>query len=184
MENRTVTNRIVIHHSASPTSTTIEQVDQWHRNQGFAMVGYHYFIEQDGEVKKGRPDWAVGAHALSANKDSIGICLAGDFTDSLPTSEQIESIVSLIERLRKLYGEIPVVRHSDVDATACPGAMFPWEDLISQVDKKEGVIVNIDEAMEVLKEKGIISAAEYWKSAAQCVRYLDNLLISVANYIK
>lgn len=86
MENRTITNRIVIHHTVSPASTTMEQVDQWHKNQGFACIGYHKFIEMDGTVKTGRPDWAVGAHAIGANNDSIGICLAGNFEEAPPTS--------------------------------------------------------------------------------------------------
>ena len=49
---------------------------------------------------------------------------------------------------------------------------------------KEVNIMTVDEALVILKEKGIISAVEYWKMAAQCVKYLDNLLISVANYVK
>ena len=44
--------------------------------------------------------------------------------------------------------------------------------------------MNLDQAIAILKEKGIISNSDYWKMAAQCVRYLDNLIISVANYIK
>ena len=44
--------------------------------------------------------------------------------------------------------------------------------------------MNIDEALEILKEKGIISAVEYWKMASQVVQYLSNFIIAVANYVK
>ena len=44
--------------------------------------------------------------------------------------------------------------------------------------------MDIDKALEILQEKGIISSPDYWKMAAQCVQYLSNLLIAVANYIK
>ena len=44
--------------------------------------------------------------------------------------------------------------------------------------------MNIDEALAILKDKGIISSPDYWKMAAGCVQYLSNLLIAVANYIK
>lgn len=186
MENRTVTNKIVVHHSASPANTTMEQVDQWHRNQGFSMIGYHYFIEADGEVRTGRPDWAIGAHALSANKDGLGVCLAGNFEEAPPTAIQIISLVGLIAELRRLYGNIPVVRHCDVDATACPGALFPYELVLERLEDNKEVAkeMNIDEALEILKEKGIVSAVEYWKMAAQVVQYLSNFIVAVANYVK
>jgi len=45
-------------------------------------------------------------------------------------------------------------------------------------------ITTVDEALTVLQAKGIITSPDYWELAAQCVMYLDNLLIKVANYIK
>ena len=185
MENRLITNAILIHHSDSPPETTMEQVDQWHRKQGFAMIGYHKYIQMDGLARDGRPDWAIGAHSYSRNKDSLGICLAGDFTTYAPTEAQMQSLVAEIKDYRRLYGNIPVQRHGDNDATACPGDMFPWGDLLSRLDNKEvSEEMNIDEALAILKDKGIISSPDYWKMASQVVQYLSNLIIAVANYVK
>ena len=50
--------------------------------------------------------------------------------------------------------------------------------------KEANITMNIDKALKILQGKGIISSPDYWKMAAQCVRYLDNLLINVANYVK
>jgi N-acetylmuramoyl-L-alanine amidase len=44
--------------------------------------------------------------------------------------------------------------------------------------------MNVDQALEILKEKCIISNTEYWGMAAKCVQYLSNFIIAVANYVK
>jgi len=111
----------------------MEQVDSWHKNKGWTMIGYHYFIEADGKTKIGRPDWAVGAHAIGANFDSLGICLAGNFETAPPTQAQMTALAGLIKDIRKAYGNIPVIGHFQVDPkkhpTACPGKLFPWGDM-------------------------------------------------------
>lgn len=38
-----------------------------------------------------------------------------------------------------------------------------------------------DEAMKVLTEKGVISTREYWDNAVKCVKYLEDLIINMAN---
>jgi len=162
MDTRTVTNRIVIHHSASPANTTMEQVDQWHRNQGFSMIGYHYFIEADGTAREGRAVWAVGAHAIGANNDSVGICLAGNFEEAPPTPAQIVSLAATIRDVRRLYGNIPYMGHKDVDPenhpTACPGALFPWDDLAKEFEEAEPVAENWEvQIMQDAKTAGLIS---------------------------
>ena len=175
MQNRLLTNKIVIHHSASPVSTTMEQVDGWHRNQGFSMIGYHYFIEADGEVRIGRPDWAIGAHALSANKDGLGICLAGNFEEAPPLPIQIISLVSLIKEIRMAYGDIPVVRHSDVDPTACPGALFPYELVLERLGEGvDDVLVDI---------KVIVKGQELTGKVIDNVTYVPaRALVDALNY--
>lgn len=189
LKNRNYTKRIVIHHSASPPDTTMEQVDQWHRNRGFTKIGYHYFLESDGTVKIGRPDWAVGAHAIGANFDSLGICLAGNFEEAPPTQAQMKALAELIkDDIRKAYGNIPYIGHKDVDPkghpTACPGKLFPWEELEKLLGYKEVDSMTVDEALKVLEEQGITSSPAYWKNAAECVKYLDALIVNMAKKLQ
>ena len=72
-------NRIVIHCTATPNgkSYPIETIRQWHRERGFKEVGYHYVIDYDGNVLRGRKESQVGAHAAGFNANSIGVCLEG-----------------------------------------------------------------------------------------------------------
>ncbi len=70
----------------------------------------------------------MGAHARGSNTDSIGICLVGDFTASLPSPRQAASLSKLLSRLMEAHG-IPkgcVLLHREVPGcvTECPGALF------------------------------------------------------------
>lgn len=116
--------RIVIHHSASPrATTTAKMIDEWHRAEGYDGIGYHRVIEGDGEVVMGRADEKIGAHAYGFNKDTLGICVVGNFEKEAPTHQQIERLIQVLAILCKRYN-IPasgIIGHRDVLPTACPG---------------------------------------------------------------
>ena len=83
LSKRTKTDMIVIHHTGSvkDMDASASQIHSWHKNQGWSGIGYHFVIRKDGSVERGRPIWAVGAHAgeNGMNSHSIGIHLSGDF---------------------------------------------------------------------------------------------------------
>lgn len=118
-------NKIYLHHSASGTDTTLEDIITWHKARGWRTVGYHYVITWDGKIHVGRPEATVGAHVKGDNANSIGICLAGN-AETLPMSvEQAESVSVLLEHLVDKHD----LKRSDVyghrehkgAATLCPG---------------------------------------------------------------
>lgn len=51
-------------------------------------------------------------------------------------------------------------------------------------DIQEVNVVDVNQAIKILIEKGVISTPEYWQNAVKIVKYLDSLLINVANRIK
>jgi len=73
-------NKIICHCSASDEDNhdNIEVVRSWHLARGWDDIGYHYFIQKDGNLQIGRPISIQGAHCYGENKHSIGICLAGN----------------------------------------------------------------------------------------------------------
>lgn len=123
---RRTTDMIVLHHTGvSDIDASAEEIDQWHKNNGWAGIGYHYVIRKDGTIEKGRPDWAVGSHAYGENWHTIGIHLSGDFSAAEPTEAQIESTSMLLANLCTDYG-LPIdadhiVGHRDLMPTDCPG---------------------------------------------------------------
>jgi N-acetylmuramoyl-L-alanine amidase len=125
-------NKIFVHHSASSQqNTTRDMIDQWHKDRGWTGVGYHYVIEADGSMMMGRPFAKVGAHVKGHNKNSIGICVVGNYEteDFAMTPGQEQSLSVLLRGLLDEFdldaGEI--YGHMELGQTACPGQhLFKW----------------------------------------------------------
>ena len=123
--------RIVCHHSASSPTTTPDEIRRWHVDgNGWSDIGYHYVLHigEDGEwtAAKGRPEARNGSHAQGNNADSIGICVAGDYTDRpLPETAEI-ALCALVagKCIEHGIGADAVYGHSEVmrpGYTQCPG---------------------------------------------------------------
>lgn len=154
-------NYLVVHHSESGdvSATTI---DQWHKNKGWLGIGYHYVIRKDGSLEQGRPEWAVGAHCLNHNHESLGVCLTGNFMREMPTSAQMNTLVVLLSELQGKYPGAKVMPHRALSSTSCPGDKFPWQELIERL-QKGNVLMGVQIApwkmqiIEEAKQAGIIT---------------------------
>lgn len=128
LTKRTKTEMIVLHHAAAK-SCSAEKVHQWHLNNGWSGIGYHYFIRKDGQIYRGRPENVVGAHATNYNSKSIGICFEGDFTVENVPKAQLEAGKELVAYLKDKYKITNVKGHKDLMATSCPGKNFPFNEI-------------------------------------------------------
>lgn len=121
-KNRNETNYIVVHCSATPNGREHDaaDIDRWHRERGWLMIGYHYVIKLDGTVETGRDVDVIGAHVKGHNAESVGICMIG--TDEY-TSEQYQSLYKLIKELQNRYPKALIFGHRDFDGVtkSCPG---------------------------------------------------------------
>mgnify|MGYP002520706553 CR=1 FL=1 len=135
LSTRQVTNLIILHHAAAK-SCTASDVHNWHLNRGWAGIGYHFFVGKDGSVVRGRPLWAVGAHAESCNWRSVGICFEGDYqTEQDMPAAQLKAGQELVQYLKNKLGVNQVVGHRDVAVagTSCPGQYFPFEAICTAI---------------------------------------------------
>ena len=128
LENRFVTDCIVVHHigMANNDDVSAETVHQWHLNNGWSGIGYHFLIRKDGTIEEGRPLGTVGAHVYGENRHTVGINLVGNFESAVPTEAQETAAAHLIASLCTVYQLDPVWEstvkgHCDLNATACPG---------------------------------------------------------------
>lgn len=131
LQKRALTTRIIVHHAAAKTCS-IADIHRWHLQNGWLGCGYHYLVRKDGSIYTGRPDDTVGAHALSNNLDSIGICFEGDYEqyDKEMPDKQLTAGRDLIASLQKKYTGIQKIqKHKDVNSTDCPGRYFPFAKL-------------------------------------------------------
>ena len=120
---------IVIHCSATHCDRPVplEAVIACHRARGFATVGYHYYVTRDGAVHAGRPLYQEGAHATGYNRRSIGVCYEGGLDPrgqpaDTRTDAQKETLLKLMQRLKKDYPHARIVGHRDIPFVAkeCP----------------------------------------------------------------
>lgn len=123
---------IVIHCSDSPQGRgdAAEDIHMWHIERGFDGIGYHYVVEDYGNVECGRPTYWNGAHCKGHNHDSIGICIIGigssDFSQA-----QINATVSLARGLMNAYDicKENVLGHYEADKAShktCPNMDMNW----------------------------------------------------------
>lgn len=120
---------IVIHCAATKEGLNFHasDIDRWHRQRGFKKIGYHYVIDLDGTIEKGRDESEVGAHVTGHNAHSIGICyIGGCDKDMKPkdtrTLAQKESIIRLLMQLLCKYPDADIKGHRDFPGVkkACP----------------------------------------------------------------
>lgn len=130
MNRRKATTMIILHCSATREGQDVKAADikRWHKDRGFDDIGYHYVIDLDGTIEKGRDEALVGAHCKGYNATSIGICYVGGCDKNMKpkdtrTPEQRRSMLSLVRKLVNKY-KIPVTQiwaHHDFNKhKACP----------------------------------------------------------------
>ena len=104
---------IIIHCSATKAGWNFHaaDIDRWHREQGFSMIGYHWVIDLDGTVEQGRPESMTGAHCKGWNVG--GLDALGRPTDTR-TRAQKAALNELVFQIMDRYPTISkVIGHRD-----------------------------------------------------------------------
>ena len=119
---------IVIHCTATRVGQDVRaaDIDKWHKERGFAMIGYNFVVDLDGTVEVGRPLTRGGAHCNTAglsgksyNKHSIGIVYVGGLDRNgnaadTRTKAQKKALADLVYKLMGQYpGIVEVIGHRD-----------------------------------------------------------------------
>ena len=122
-------SKLIIHCSATPEGKDVktETIRSWHVNGNhWTDIGYHYVIELDGSVHKGRDESVIGAHCSGQNANSIGICYVGGVakdgktTKDTRTETQKQSLIKLLKELKQKYPKATIHGHSEYANKACP----------------------------------------------------------------
>lgn len=145
---------IVIHHSASPQSTTLEEIRKWHvEGRGWRDVGYHLLLrmEPDGRAALlvGRPHdddghldpWEYGAHTGGHNRHSFGVCTIGNWSEQDMPPGMLEGLVLLLADLcirweLEPFEAIKGHREMSGAATECPGLRVDLDEIRAAVAHK------------------------------------------------
>ncbi len=141
--------RIVWHHTAiNSVDPQFKRTNQYHESRVFPKsslgfyVGYHIMVEPDGTIVRARQDDEMGAHDHGENQNSLGIALAGNFTDHAPTEQQAAAAARVVSEWCKKW-KIPITRiepHRWDDQTECPGKFLPDDWMVQQYLEREATI--------------------------------------------
>ncbi|MDZ7757013.1 N-acetylmuramoyl-L-alanine amidase [Rhodohalobacter sp.] len=142
----------IAHHTVTANepanpAQVVRQIWDWHVNDnGWLDIGYNFLIDHEGMIYQGRYNPNLeetdvrGAHAGSANSQSVGIALLGQFepgAQPAPGQPQALALDALVKTIGWRFTQkgidsqssgfiagnyLPVISgHRDVSATACPG---------------------------------------------------------------
>ena len=119
---------IIIHCSATREGqqVSVDTIRDWHLAKGWNDIGYHFYIDLDGTINKGRDIDKMGAHCKGHNRNSIGICYCGGVeTDGKTpkdtrTQEQKDSLLNVLKTLKAMYPEAVIYSHNEFANKACP----------------------------------------------------------------
>jgi len=142
----------LVHHTVTANepvnpAQVVRQIWDWHVNDnGWLDIGYNFLIDHEGTIYQGRYNPNLeqtdvrGAHAGSANSQSVGIALLGQFepgAQPAPGQPQVLALDALVKTIGWRFTQkgidsqssgfisgnfLPVISgHRDVSATACPG---------------------------------------------------------------
>jgi hypothetical protein len=129
---------IVIHHSAeldTPAFNTAA-IKRYHtKTLKMVDVGYHAlveFVEDDWFVTLGRRWHVAGAHTIGHNGTALGLCFVGNYSLAPPAGGMLAKGAEVVRLWQSIYS-IPfeaIHKHSEFNATECPGNLFPWVKFI------------------------------------------------------
>ena len=119
---------IIIHCSATreEQQVSVDTIRDWHLAKGWNDIGYHFYIDLDGTINKGRDIDKMGAHCKGHNRNSIGICYCGgvEADGKTPkdtrTQEQKDSLLHVLKTLKAMYPEAVIYSHNEFANKACP----------------------------------------------------------------
>lgn len=123
--------KIYIHHDAyNIAGNHLAAVNEQHMSEKYpqSKLGYYtfyqYFIERNGKCVQTRPEMDPDVVYKPAHRNSISICLAGNFDKIDPHPAQIEALKILLNDLHERHGihTLDIHEHRDYQATSCPGS--------------------------------------------------------------
>ena len=120
-------DEIIIHCTATIEGKNFKakDIDKWHKQRGWKGIGYHYVVDLDGTIEKGRPESEIGAHTVGHNRYSIGVVYVGGLDKNgkpkdTRTEEQKEALLEILRQLLSKYPKATIHGHNEFAKKACP----------------------------------------------------------------
>ncbi len=124
---------IAVHHSQRKIDS-VKRIKNLHiKINKWEDIGYHYLIGKNGKIYKGRSEKFIGAHIYGHNKNSLGICLIGNFDEELPAKKQIQTLIKFLkQKIKKHKISVKnILGHREFPnvAKTCPGKFVNLDEI-------------------------------------------------------
>ncbi|MFJ4342677.1 peptidoglycan-binding protein [Streptomyces sp. NPDC088915] len=125
------TEFFVHYDGGTPVSRTgfaiMRAIEAEHLGNGWSGIGYHFVVDQAGNIYEGRGWGLQGAHCPDHNTSGIGVQIAIG-GDQQPSAAALAACRALYEEACRKTGRTLAKRgHRDGFATACPGPrLYSW----------------------------------------------------------
>jgi hypothetical protein len=138
-ERRPVTDieYLAITHSAAPDTLSPFAIARFHvRQMDWPGIGYHFYVDSTGAIYQTNDLTTISYQVRDWNPVSLSICVAGDFTDKIPSPAQMSSTAHLIAWLLQELDLSPdaVRGKSEFVDTQSPGRQWlsgkEWKSLL------------------------------------------------------
>lgn len=132
-------DRIIVHHTVTDPSTSVERLAEALVNSGLPGISYHYCVTDRGTVYRTQPLDLAPGQTPSTSLNSIEVCLIGNFTDQPPSLVQLNAAALLIADLAQEY-DIPLSQiygRRELESTnESPGRTWPeWKpNLLAKIE--------------------------------------------------
>lgn len=115
------------HHVAKTGYAVPRAIEAQHLARGWSGVGYHFVVDQAGNIYEGRGWTRAGAHCPGHNASGIGVQIAVG-GDQEPTEAALAACRALYDEACRKTGRTLAKRgHRDGIATQCPGdKLYAW----------------------------------------------------------
>lgn len=130
--------KIIIHCTATPEGreVTVDEIRKWHKDRGFWDIGYHYVVQLDGTISRGRDTQFSGAHCKGMNNNSIGIAYVGGVDNKMKpkdtrTDAQKHALKILVEKYNDEFHGITIHGHNEFSKKECPS--FDVQEWIKEI---------------------------------------------------
>ena len=144
------TRYLVVHHAAAEYPPyfgrgDVAAIANYHLSRGWSGIGYHEVLAQEtnnGPIAAylvSRPD-TVRAHIAGRNHECFGICMAANFSRSVPPQQWLDALALRLVAAKRRWPNAQIVGHRDITlpghATSCPGDKWAaWKPmLLAQVE--------------------------------------------------
>ena len=159
---------ITVHHSAAPGTILPTRIASYHvfnKSHQWPGIGYHFYIMPDGTLYHTQDLHRISWHVYRNNSYTLGVCLAGNFTKTVPPPLQLDAAARLIAWLMQELHIPPeyVLGHKEFpkNATACPGRQWDhdkhWKEMLMSA------IEDVRTGVRTITPKTIQHYVLFWK---------------------